>query len=84
MATVDPAGNLVLTLMLAIMTDWQQRTLLTRFVPIMPGDAELGAKIRKILVDVDLVLPTAAALLADERLDRDPHVRKASPPIPSA
>jgi hypothetical protein len=27
----------------------------------------LWAKIQKILADVDLVLPTAAALLADER-----------------
>jgi hypothetical protein len=57
----------VLTLMLAIMTDQQQHTLLTRFVPVAPDDAELGAKIQKILADVDPVLPTAAALLADER-----------------
>jgi hypothetical protein len=52
--------------MLAIMTDQQQHTLLTRFVSVMPGDAELDAKIHSVLADVDLVLP-AVALLADER-----------------
>lgn len=59
--------DLVLALMLAIMTEQQQQTLLTRFVPVMPGDAELNAKIHSVLADVDLVLPAAVALLADER-----------------
>jgi hypothetical protein len=36
-------------------------------MPVAPDDAELGAKIQMILGDVDLVLPIAAALLADER-----------------
>lgn len=63
--------DLVLTLMLAIMTDQQQHTLLTRFVPVTPGDAELDAKIHSVLTDVDLVLPAAVALLADERCGRN-------------
>jgi hypothetical protein len=42
-------------------------TLLTRFVPVVLGDVGLDAKIQSILADVDVVLPTAAALLADER-----------------
>jgi hypothetical protein len=53
--------------MLAIMTDQQQHTLLTRFVPVAPSDAELDAKIHSVLTDVDLALPAAVALLADER-----------------
>ena len=53
--------------MLAIMRDQQQHTLLTRFVPISSSDARLEAKIHSILTDVDLVLPSAAALLAGER-----------------
>jgi hypothetical protein len=60
-------ADLVIALMLAIMTDRQQHTLLTRFVRVTPSDAGLGAKIQKILADVDLVLPTAADLLAEER-----------------
>jgi hypothetical protein len=63
--------DLVLTLMLAIMTDQQQHTLLTRFVPVTPGDAEVDAKIHSILTDVDLVLPAAVALLADEPCGRN-------------
>jgi hypothetical protein len=58
--------DLVLTLMLAIMTDQQQHTMLTRFVPVVLGDVGLDAKIQSILADVDVVLPTAAARLADE------------------
>src|SRR5438477_330105 len=63
--------DLIRTLMLAIMTDHQQHTLLTRFIPVRPGDAELDAKIHSILTDVDLVLPAAVALLADERCGRN-------------
>jgi len=59
--------DLVLTLMLAIMNDRQQHTLLTRFVPVVLGDAGLDTKIHSILADVDSVLPTAVALLADGR-----------------
>src|SRR5439155_4948189 len=63
--------DLILTLMLAIMTDQQQHTLLTRFIPVTPGDAGLDAKIHTILTDVNLVLPAAVALLADERCGRN-------------
>ncbi len=61
---------MILALMLAIMTDQQQHTLLTRFVPVAPDDPKLGSIIQKILDDVDLVLPSAAALLADQPASR--------------
>lgn len=56
--------DVVLSAMLAIMTADQQHTLLTRFVPVTPGDATLETAIRGILADVDLVLPAAAKHLA--------------------
>ena len=40
-------------------------------MPVTPGDAGLDAKIHTILTDVDLILPTAAALLIDERCGRN-------------
>ncbi len=61
--------DLVLALMLAINTGQGQHTLLTRFIPLAPGDTELEGKIHGILADVDRVLPIAAALLADEGRD---------------
>jgi hypothetical protein len=54
----------VLTFMLAIMIDQQQHTLLTRFVPVAPDEAELRSTIQKILADVDRVLPATVGLLA--------------------
>jgi hypothetical protein len=56
--------NLIVTLMIAIMTDQAQHTLLTRFVPIIPDDPALNAKIEAILADVDAILPIAVELLA--------------------
>jgi hypothetical protein len=50
--------------MLAIMIDQQQHTLLTRFVPVAPDEAELRSTIQKILADVDRVLPATVGLLA--------------------
>ena len=47
------------------MTTERQHTLLTRFVPTTPSDAELDTKIDSMLTDVDLVLPTAVALLTE-------------------
>ncbi|MEV6930225.1 restriction endonuclease [Dactylosporangium sp. NPDC051485] len=60
------SDDIVLALMLAIMNDRQQHTLLTRFVLVAAGDPELGSAIQRILGDVDQVLPTAVALLADQ------------------
>ena len=54
--------------MLAINTEQQQHTLLTRFTPIDPGDPALDMKIGGILADVDRVLP-AVGLLADKGRD---------------
>ncbi len=60
--------DVVLTLMLAIMSDRKQHTLLTRFVPVALGDVELlHTKIQKILADVDMVLSAATDLLTDGR-----------------
>ena len=56
--------DLVIALMMAVMTDGTQHTLLTRFVPIMPDDPGLTEKIAMILADVDAVLPAAVELLA--------------------
>jgi hypothetical protein len=53
--------------MLAIMTDQQQHTLLTRFVPVTPGDAGVDTKIHSIFAEIDLVLPTAVALLTERQ-----------------
>ena len=61
----ETLDDLVISLLLAIMTTERQHTLLTRFVPTTPSDAELDAKIDSILGDVDLVLPTAVALLTE-------------------
>ena len=63
-----PAENLdelIVTLMLAVMTEQQQHTLLTRFVPFVPHDPMLPAKVAAILADAEAVLPHAVEVLAN-------------------
>ena len=59
-------NDLVITLMIAIRTDQQQRTLLTRFVPFTAGEADLAAKIDATLTDATKALTQALKLLAEE------------------
>lgn len=55
--------DLVITLVMAIMTEQRQHTLLTRFAPVAPDGTGLNTEIQRILADIDAVIPKAIELL---------------------